>query len=114
MIRVKNSKVTLKNRKKYLKLAKGYTGSNSRLFTLAFEQVKQGLNSQYKSRRLKKRNYRRLWIHRINAVSKLNNINYSKFIGLLRKSNILLNRKILAFIAFSDIEIFNLIFRIIK
>jgi large subunit ribosomal protein L20 len=107
MVRVKRGNVASKRRKKYIKLAKGYVGSNSRLSTFATEQVIQGLNFAYISRRLKKRNFRSLWIHRINAASRIKNKNYSNIIGSLRKSNILINRKMLSFVAFQDQQTFN-------
>jgi large subunit ribosomal protein L20 len=111
MVRVKRGNVAAKRRKKYLRLAKGYIGSNSRLSTLAGEQVIQSLNFAYIGRRLKKRNFRRIWIYRINAASRVRKNIYSKFIGSLRDINILLDRKILAFLAFSDLSAFNLIER---
>lgn len=111
MVRVKRGNVAVKRRKKYLKLAKGYVGSHSRLSTLAGEQVRQSLNYSYIGRRLKKRNFRRIWIYRINAASRIRNNIYSRFIGSLRDLGILLDRKILAFLAFSDLTSFNLIER---
>ena len=71
MVRVKRGNVAAKRRKKYLHLAKGYVGANSRLSTLAAEQVVQSLNFAYIGRRLKKRNFRRIWIYRINAASRV-------------------------------------------
>ena len=111
MVRVKRGNVAAKRRKKYLNLAKGYVGANSRLSTLAAEQVVQSLNFAYIGRRLKKRNFRRIWIYRINAASRVRQNIYSKFMGSLRKINILLDRKILAFLAFSDLSSFNVIER---
>lgn len=111
MVRVKRGNVAAKRRKKYFHLAKGYVGSNSRLSTMATEQVIQGLNSAYIGRKQKKRNFRRLWIYRINALSRAGQTNYSKFLGSLRKINIFLDRKILAFLAFYDSPVFNLLQR---
>ena len=111
MVRVKRGNVAAKRRKKYLNLAKGYVGANSRLSTLAAEQVVQSLNFAYIGRRLKKRNFRRIWIYRINAASRVRQNIYSKFMGSLRKINVLLDRKILAFLAFSDLSSFNVIER---
>jgi len=111
MVRVKRGNVAAKRRKKYLHLAKGYVGANSRLSTLAAEQVVQSLNFAYIGRRLKKRNFRRIWIYRINAASRVRQNIYSKFMGSLRKINVLLDRKILAFLAFSDLSSFNVIER---
>lgn len=111
MVRVKRGNVAAKRRKKYLALAKGYVGSNSRLSTMAMEQVIQSLNYAYVGRKLKKRNYRRIWIYRINAASRARNNSYSHFIGCLRKSQIFLDRKVLAFLAFNDLFSFNFIER---
>jgi large subunit ribosomal protein L20 len=111
MVRVKRGNVAAKSRKKYLKLAKGYIGSNSRLSSLAAEQVVQSLQFAYIGRRLKKRNFRKIWIYRINAATRMKENKYSTFIGSLRKMNIYLNRKILAHLAFNDLSAFNLIER---
>jgi large subunit ribosomal protein L20 len=111
MVRVKRGNVAAKRRKKYLKLAKGYVGANSRLSTLAGEQVVQSLNFAYIGRKLKKRNYRRIWIYRINAAVRARQNLYSKFMGSLRKFDVLLDRKVLAFLAFTDLSTFNLIER---
>lgn len=111
MVRTKRGNVAAKRRKKYLKLAKGYVGSNSRLSTMAQEQVVQSLNFSYIGRRLKKRDFRRLWIYRINAATRVKNNIYSKFIGYLRNLEIFIDRKILAFLAFTDLPTFNLIER---
>lgn len=109
MVRVKRGNVAAKRRKKYLNLAKGYVGSNSRLSTMAGEQVVQSLNFAYIGRRLKKRNFRRIWIYRINAASRARKNIYSKFIGCLRNIDVFLDRKILAYLAFLDLSSFNLI-----
>lgn len=111
MVRVTRGNVAAKRRKKYFKLAKGYVGSNSRLSTMAGEQVVQSLNFAYIGRKLKKRNFRRLWIYRINAASRARNNVYSKLMGSLRKINIFLDRKMLAYLAFKDLSVFNLIER---
>lgn len=111
MVRVKRGNVAKKRRKKYLKLAKGFVGSNSTLATLAGEQVKQSLNFAYIGRRLKKRNFRRIWIYRINAATRARNNIYSQFIGCLRSLDILLDRKSLSMIAFTDLSAFNVIER---
>ena len=111
MVRVTRGNVAAKRRKKYLTLAKGYVGSNSRLSTMAGEQVVQSLNFAYIGRRLKKRNFRRIWIYRINAASRARQNIYSKFIGSLRNIDIFLDIKILAFLAFTDISAFNVIER---
>lgn len=112
MVRVKRGNVAAKRRKKYLKLAKGYVGSNSRLSTMAGEQLIQSLNFAYIGRRLKKREFRRLWICRINAAARARNTTYSKFMGDLKKRNILMDRKLLSYLAFNDLSSFNLIERL--
>ena len=111
MVRVKRGNVAAKRRKKNLKLAKGFVGSHSRLSTFAGEQIVQSLNSAYIGRKLKKRNFRRIWIYRINAAARIRNNAYSKFIGSLRNLNIFLDRKSLSFLAFNDLASFNLIER---
>ncbi len=111
MIRVKRGNVAAKRRKKYFKLSKGYVGSNSRLSTMATEQVIQSLNYSYIGRRLKKREFRRIWIYRINSICRCRKNTYSLFIGLLRKLNVLLNRKMLSLLAFTDCSSFSLIER---
>jgi large subunit ribosomal protein L20 len=111
MVRVKRGNTAAKRRKKYFHLAKGYVGSNSRLSTMAGEQVVQSFQFAYIGRRLKKRTFRRLWIYRINSGTRARANMYSLFIGCLRQLNILLNRKILSFLAFSDLSTFNLLER---
>jgi len=111
MVRVKRGNVAAKRRKKVLNLASGYTGSNSRLSTMAGEQLRQSLNFAYIGRRLKKRNFRRIWIYRINAATRSRMNVYSKFIGALRNLDVFLDRKMLAYLAFSDLASFNLIER---
>lgn len=106
MIRVKRGNVALKRKKKYFRLAKGYVGSNSRLSTFAAEQVVQSLQFAYIGRKLRKRDFRKIWIHRINAASRALNSTYSKIIGKLKKENIFLDRKMLAFLAFQDFKAF--------
>jgi large subunit ribosomal protein L20 len=111
MVRVKRGNVAAKRRKKYLNLAKGYVGSNSRLSTMAGEQVVQSLNYAYIGRKLKKRNFRRIWIYRINAASRARQNIYSILIGSLRKIEVFLDRKVLAFLAFNDLSSFNFLER---
>lgn len=102
MARVKGALATRKRRNKTLKLAKGYWGGKSRLFKTAKEAVWKSGQYAYISRRLKKRDLRRLWITRISAACKLNDMNYSTFINGLKKADITLNRKMLSEIAISD------------
>ncbi|MBD5104882.1 MAG: 50S ribosomal protein L20 [Ruminococcaceae bacterium] len=102
MARVKGALATRKRRNKTLKLAKGYWGGKSRLFKTAKEAVWKSGQYAYISRRLKKRDFRRLWITRISAACKLNNMNYSTFINGLKKADVVLNRKMLSEIAIND------------
>ena len=102
MARVKGALATRKRRNKTLKLAKGYWGGKSRLFKTAKEAVWKSGQYAYISRRLKKRDFRKLWIARISAACKLNGMNYSTFINGLKKADIALNRKMLSEIAIID------------
>ena len=102
MARIKGALATRKRRNKTLKLAKGYWGGESRLFKTAKEAVWKSGQYAYISRRLKKRDFRKLWIARINAACKMNGTNYSTFINGLKKANIGLNRKMLSEIAIND------------
>ena len=102
MARVKGALATCKRRKKILKLAKGYWGAKSKHFKMAKEAVMKSGNYAYIGRRLKKRDFRRLWITRINAACRMNGITYSAFINGLKKANINLNRKMLSEIAIAD------------
>jgi len=102
MARVKGAMMTRKRRKKILKLAKGYFGAKSRLFKTAKEAVWKSGQYAYIGRRLKKRDFRRLWITRISAAAKLNGMNYSTFMNGLKKSGIQMNRKMLADLAVND------------
>ena len=102
MARVKGALATRKRRKKVLKLAKGYFGAKSKLFKTAKEAVMKSGNYAYIGRRLKKRDFRRLWITRISAAAKLNGMNYSTFMNGLKKAGIEMNRKMLSEIAISD------------
>ena len=102
MARVKGALATRKRRKKVLKLAKGYFGAKSKLFKTAKEAVMKSGNYAYIGRRLKKRDFRRLWITRISAAAKLNGMNYSTFMNGLNKAGVQINRKMLADIAVND------------
>lgn len=102
MARIKGALATRKRRNKTLKLAKGYWGGKSRLFKTAKEAVWKSGQYAYISRRLKKRDFRKLWIARINGACKMNGTNYSTFINGLKKANIGLNRKMLSEIAIND------------
>nr|UYC31260.1 ribosomal protein L20 [Odontella aurita var. minima] len=107
MARVKRGNIARKRRKKILQLAKGYKGAHSRLFRIANQQVMKALRYSYVGRKQKKRVFRKLWITRINAASRLNGLSYSRLIHNFKKSNIGLNRKMLAQIAVLDIPTFN-------
>ncbi len=102
MARVKRGVTGRKRHKKVLKSAKGYFGHKSKLFKVANQQVMKSLSYAYRDRRNKKRDFRRLWITRINAGTRLNGMNYSTFMNGLKKAGIQLDRKILAEIAVSD------------
>jgi large subunit ribosomal protein L20 len=107
MVRVKRGNVARKRRKKILQLAKGYRGAHSRLFRVANQQVMKALRYSYIGRKQKKRTFRKLWITRINAASKLNGLSYSRLINNFKKSNIDLNRKMLSQIALLDSQTFS-------
>ena len=102
MARVKGALATRKRRNRTLKLAKGYWGGKSRLFKTAKEAVWKSGQYAYIGRRLKKRDFRKLWITRISAACKANGMNYSTFMNGLKKANITLNRKMLSEIAIND------------
>ena len=102
MARIKGATMTRKRRNKVLKLAKGYYGSKSKLFKTAKQAVMKSGNYAYIGRKQKKRDFRRLWIARISAPSKMTDVNSSTFINGLKKANIELNRKMLSEIAISD------------
>jgi large subunit ribosomal protein L20 len=102
MARVKRGFKARRRRNKVLKLAKGYRGARSKLFRSATEAVDRALNYAFRDRRVKKRDFRSLWITRINAASRLNGLSYSKFIFGLKKADIQIDRKVLADIAVSD------------
>ena len=102
MARVKGAMMTRKRRNKILKLAKGYFGSKSKLFRTANQAVMKSLKYAYVGRKLKKRDFRRLWITRISAQAKACGINYSRLMYGLKKAGITMNRKMLAEIAVSD------------
>lgn len=107
MARVKDGKVTKAKHKKILKQAKGYFGSKHRLFKTAKEQVMHSGKYAYRDRRQNKRNFRKLWIARINAACRENEISYSKFINGLNKAGITINRKMLSELAIDNKEAFS-------
>ena len=102
MARVKKGMNAHKRHKKVLKQAKGYYGQKSKVFRAANPAVMRGLASAYIGRKLKKRDFRRLWIARINAAARMNDISYSRLMDGLRKSGIVINRKMLSEMAIND------------
>ena len=106
MARIKGAMMTRKRRNKVLKLAKGYWGAKSKHFKMAKQAVMKSGNYAFIGRKLKKRDFRSLWIARISAQCKVNGINYSRFMYGLKKAGIDLNRKMLAELAVSDKEAF--------
>jgi large subunit ribosomal protein L20 len=109
MVRVKRGNVARKRRKGILALASGYRGAHSVLFRVANQQVMKALRYSYVGRKQKKRIFRKIWISRINAASRLYDVSYSKLICKLKKSNIDINRKILSQIAVLDGSTFKIL-----
>ncbi|MED2999161.1 50S ribosomal protein L20 [Bacillus velezensis] len=107
MPRVKGGTVTRKRRKKVLKLAKGYFGSKHTLYKVANQQVMKSGNYAFRDRRQKKRDFRKLWITRINAAARMNGLSYSRLMHGLKLSGIEVNRKMLADLAVNDLTAFN-------
>ena len=107
MARVKNGAVTKARHKKVLKQAKGYFGSKHRLYKTAKEQVMNSLQYAYRDRKQRKRDFRKLWITRINAACRQNDISYSRFIEGLTKAGVEVNRKMLSEIAINDPKMFS-------
>ena len=114
MARVKRAVNAVKKRRKILKLAKGYFGTKKSNYRIAKQAVIKSLAYSYKGRKLKKRDFRRLWITRINAAARLNGMSYSTFINGLKKHNIDINRKMLADIAVNDAAAFTSLVEIAK
>ena len=106
MARVKGAMMARKRRNKVLKLAKGYWGAKSKHFKMAKQAVMKSGNYAFAGRKMKKRDFRSLWITRISAQAKVNGLNYSKFMCGLKRAGINLNRKMLAELAVSDKEAF--------
>ncbi|GIV61766.1 MAG: 50S ribosomal protein L20 [Rhodothermaceae bacterium] len=106
MPRAKNRVASRRRRKKILQMAKGYWGRRSKIYTVAKHAVEKALQYQYRDRRQRKRQFRRLWITRINAAARLNNTTYSRLMGALRKADVRLNRKVLADLAVHDPQAF--------
>ncbi len=104
MARVKGGMNAKKKHNRVLKLAKGYRGARSKQYRAAKQAVMRALTTAYTGRKDKKRQYRSLWIARINAAARMNGLSYSKFMFGLKKANIVLNRKVLAELAVNDAE----------
>ncbi|MEX0890088.1 MAG: 50S ribosomal protein L20 [Balneolaceae bacterium] len=106
MPRSRNSVASRRRRRKIIKQAKGYWGSRKNVYTIAKNAVEKGLLYQYRDRKVRKRNFRRLWITRINAAARLNGTTYARLINGLKTNNIEINRKMLADIAVRDPDTF--------
>ena len=107
MARVKRGVTTRKRHKKILKMAKGYRASRSKKFRVANQAVMKALMFSYAHRKLRKRDFRKLWITRINAAARMNDISYSRFINGLKNAGVEINRKVLADLAISDPKAFS-------
>jgi large subunit ribosomal protein L20 len=109
MPRSRNLVASRRRRRKILKQAKGYWGRRKNVYTIAKNAVEKGLQYQYRDRKVRKRNFRKLWIIRINAAARLNGTTYSRLIHGLKQNNVEINRKMLADIAVHDPETFTAI-----
>ena len=114
MARSSNNVASRRRRKKILKLAKGYFGARKNVWTVAKNTWEKGQTYAYRDRRTKKRNFRKLWILRINAATRMQGLSYSKFMGELSKQDIQINRKVLADLAVNHPEAFNAIVEKVK
>ncbi len=106
MPRSTNNVAAKRRKKKFLKAAKGYVGGRSKLYRTARQAVEKGWLYAYRDRKTKKREFRRLWIIRINAAARMNDLSYSKLISGLKKAEVEIDRKVLAHLAFHDLEAF--------
>ena len=107
MPRSVNNVAAKHRRKKYLKAAKGYIGGRSKLYRTAREAVEKALQYSYRDRKVRRREFRKLWIIRINAAARMNNLSYSKLINGLKKADVDIDRKMLAHLAYSDMDAFS-------
>ena len=114
MSRTSNSPASRNRRRKVLKMAKGYYGAKSRLFRTANEAVIRSLRYSYRDRKTRKRQFRRLWITRINAAARMSGLSYNRFIDGLNKAQVEVDRKMLAEIAVNDQEVFNQLVEVAK
>jgi len=112
--RVKRGVVARRRRKKVLKMAKGYYGSKSKLYRIANQQVMKSLQYAYRDRRQRKRDFRKLWITRINAAARANGLSYSRFINGLKNAGVGVNRKVLADLAVNDRQSFDELARVAR
>lgn len=106
MPRTTNNVAAKRRRKKYLKAAKGYVGGRSKLYRTARQAVEKGWQYAYRDRKAKKREFRKLWIIRINAAARMHDLTYSRLINGLKKADVEIDRKVLAHLAFHDMEAF--------
>ncbi|NLI12116.1 50S ribosomal protein L20 [Pelotomaculum propionicicum] len=114
MPRAKSSVVSRNRHRKILKLAKGYRGSKSKLFRVANQQVMKSLVYAYRDRKVRKRDFRKLWITRINAAARMNGISYSRLMNGLKLAGVEINRKLLADIALNDSQAFGRLVEVAK
>ena len=114
MPRTKRGTVARKRRKKILKLAKGYYGAKSKLFKMANQQVMRSMQYAYRDRKQRKRDFRKLWIARINAAARADGMSYSRFINGLKKAEVQINRKVLADLAVNDKAAFSELVEVAK
>ncbi len=114
MPRIKRGTVARNRRKKILKLAKGYYGAKSKLFRVANQAVMRSLSYAYRDRKQRKRNFRKLWIARINAAARTGGLSYSRFINGLKKADVQINRKVLADLAVNDKAAFDRLVEVAK
>lgn len=114
MPRAKSSVVSRHRHKKVLKLARGYRGAKSKLYRVAKQQVMKSLAYAYRDRRNRKRDFRRLWIARINAAARMNGINYSQLMNGLKRAGVQINRKMLSDIAVNDARAFSQLVEVAK
>ena len=106
MPRARNRVASRRRRKKVMNMAKGYWGGRGKIYTVAKHSVEKGLQYAYRDRRQRKRQFRRLWITRINAAARLNGTTYSRLMGALRRADVALNRKALADLAMHEPDAF--------
>jgi len=114
MPRTKRGPIARRRRKKVLKLAKGYYGAKSKVFKMANQQVMRSLLYAYRDRKQRKRDFRKLWIARINAAARAGGLSYSRFINGLKKADVQINRKLLADLAVNDKEAFSRLVEVAK